>query len=86
MLRAVVRGTGNPIDLPVWSLSSDAMQRHLERDQTFPSFFLAQRDLRPKATRPYDPLVGGREPRYDELCYVSDVSTVYYPGDLAFGA
>jgi Fic family protein len=70
---AKVRKPQDPTDILIWvGYPSDAMHRQLERDQLFPSFFLAERDPNPKAIRPYNPSVAGGEPRHDEICLLID--------------
>ena len=60
-------------DLLIWvGYTSDRMQRQLELDQYFPSFFLAERDLNIRAVKPYRQNVGRHEPLYDELCIIAD--------------
>ncbi|HYB17269.1 MAG TPA: Fic family protein [Streptosporangiaceae bacterium] len=60
-------------DLLIWvGYISDRMQRQLEVDQYFPSFFVAERDLDPRAVKPYRQRVGRHEPLYDELCIIAD--------------
>ena len=60
-------------DLLIWvGFTSDQMQRQLELDQAFPSFFLSEKDLNLRAVKPYRPRVGYHEPLYDELCIIAD--------------
>ena len=60
-------------DILIWvGYTSDRMQRALELDQVFPSFFLSEKDLNPRAIRPYRQNVGQLEPLYDELCIIAD--------------
>ncbi len=60
-------------DLLIWvGYTSDRMQRQLELDQIFPSFFISERDLNPKAIKPYRQNVTNHEPLYDELCVIAD--------------
>jgi Fic family protein len=59
-------------DLLIWvGYTSDRMQRLLELDQVFPSFFVSERDLNPRAIKPYRS-VGDNEPLFDELCVIAD--------------
>jgi Fic/DOC family protein len=60
-------------DILIWiGFSSDRIQAQLELDQTFPSFFLNEKDLNPRAIKPYRQSVSGHEPFYDELCIIAD--------------
>ncbi len=60
-------------DLLIWvGYTSDRMQRMLEIDQVFPSFFVSEKDLNPKAIKPYRQSVSYRGPLYDELCIIAD--------------
>lgn len=60
-------------DILIWvGYTSAKMQRVLELDQIFPSFFLSERDINPKAIKPYRQSVANQEPLYDELCIIAD--------------
>lgn len=62
-------------DLLMWyGYSSDKLARGLERDQTFPSIFLSERDPDPKPRRPYLSRVLGHPEHWDELCVIADES------------
>jgi fido (protein-threonine AMPylation protein) len=62
-------------DLLLWfGYSSNQLARDLERDQTFPSIFLAERDPDPKPRRRYLPNVQGKSQHWDELCVIADES------------
>jgi Fic family protein len=60
-------------DLLIWvGHTSDRMHRQLELDQAFPSFFISEKDLNPRAVKPYRQSVRHHEPLYDELCIIAD--------------
>ncbi len=60
-------------DLLIWvGHVSGALYQGLESDQVFPSLFLSERDLNPRATKPYLPSVRGLPPHNDELCLLPD--------------
>lgn len=64
-------------DLLLWfGYSSSRLARVLERDQTFPSIFLSERDPSPKPRRPYLPTVLGQPELWDELCVIADEGRV----------
>jgi Fic family protein len=64
---------GNLTDLLIWvGYTSDRMHRQLELDQAFPSFFISERDLNPRAIKPYRQSVRLQEPLHDELCIIAD--------------
>ena len=64
-------------DLLMWvGYPTTLIGRQLEKDQTFPSFFLSERDPNPHAIKPYLPKVRQKEPQHDELCLVADENLV----------
>jgi len=64
-------------DLLLWfGFSSSRLAKGLERDQTFPSIFLSERDPNPKPPRPYLPKVLGQPALWDELCVIADEGRV----------
>jgi Fic family protein len=70
---AKVYAPGKIANVLIWvGYTSNRMQRALELDQIFPSFFLNEKDMNPKAIKPYRQSVAGQEPLYDELCIIAD--------------
>ena len=64
-------------DILIWvGYTSTKMQRALELDQIFPSFFLSEKDPDPKAIKPYRQRVADQEPLHDELCIIADENRV----------
>ncbi len=60
-------------DLLLWfGYSSSRLTRGLERDQSFPSLFLSERDPSPKPRRRYLSTVLGHDELWDELCVIAD--------------
>src|SRR6202035_4676126 len=58
---AKVSSSDQIVDLLVWiGFTSSQIRRHLELDQSFPSFFVSVRDSNPEAVKPY------RQIRYQE--------------------
>jgi Fic family protein len=64
-------------DLLMWvGYPSQLLSGQLEKDQTFPAFFLSERDKNPHAIKPYLPRVRDYGPQYDELCLIADENSV----------
>lgn len=61
------------VDLLIWiGFTSSQLQRHLELDQSYPSFFISVRDTNPRAVRPYRKVTQDQDQLYDELCLIAD--------------
>src|SRR6202167_4536294 len=76
---AKVSTSGKVADLLIWiGYTTDRMQRHLELDQFFPSFFISEKDPDPRAVRPYRQIVTNPEPFFDELCIIADENRVLF--------
>jgi Fic family protein len=70
---AKISKPGTTRDLLIWvGHTSTVLNGQLERHQTFPAFFLSERNADPRAAKPYLPTVRSLPPLWDELSIITD--------------